>query len=206
MFKRLVFLMFFVIVSLGFIYLTSPIHHSYVNVNHSFVIDEDFKKVKKILIRTNILKRIIELNGATIENSQWQNVTIGMIKLTKWDVIVEGSLKVRIKDLYGILYIKQKTFIGDNKIDILLTLKEPVPPLQTYVNRIIFKRQNNGTTLVIINMKMDVAKKLPEIFHNHMDRIMLSSVSVNLLQAEHELKQVIDEYKNQKIIIPIKLK
>lgn len=193
--------MFFVIATFGVIYLNSPVHHTHVNVNHSFVVNEDFTKVKKILIRTNVLERIAELSGATIEDSKWQNATVGMVRLTRWDVAVEGDLRVRVRELSGVLYIKQKTLISNDVIDTLLTLKEPTPPLQSYIDRTIFERQSNGTTLVKMQLQMDVAKKLPTPFHNHMDRIVWTNV--NVTAAEHELKKIIDEYKDQRIIIPI---
>jgi len=203
MFKRLIFLVFFIAVSLGVMYLVSPVHHTYVNVNHSFVIEEDFTRVKKILIRTNAVERMAELNGAVIEDSQWQNATVGMVRLTQWDVIAEGTLRVRVKQqgFSGVLYLKQKTFIGKDKVDTVLTLKEPHPPLQSYVDHLVFQRQRDGTTLVTIHLQMDVAKKIPEMFHNYMDRLVLEGVV--LTKTEHELRAIVEEYRGQRIIIPI---
>ena len=147
-------------------------------VERSFVVDVDFTKVRKILVRTDATKQIVTMTGDTqFVEQRWNAVGAGLegleLRDLKWNLELHGTLVVRTHDPYiGIheIELNQEVKIDRDQVYSDVELERPTERLKQYEMMTSFTRTASGTTHVRQRLKQEIVTDAPWFAHFIADR------------------------------------
>jgi hypothetical protein len=178
-------------------------------IERSFTVDVDFSTVRKILVRTDALKRIITMTGdSEFLEQKWSAVGGGLESLNlrdpKWRLDLHGNLKVRTLDPYvgqHEILLKQDVKIEPDQLDSAVDLAEGSPRLLDYEMTTRFVRDETGKTRVEQRLMEKILTDAPWFAHPIADARVRASVERSLANQERAIRQVIDENRNQRWLL-----
>jgi hypothetical protein len=181
----------------------------------TFVVDEDFTSVRKILVRNDAAKQIVTLGGDS-EYIADDMESIGLesgrpldqLLNPDWRLHVNGTLWVRTKDPY----------IGQHKIalaqDIEITtdllhsqthLKEPAERLKQYDMKTFFDRdKENGKARVTLELTQEILTDAPWFAHGIADRRVRQSAERTLANQEKAIRKLIADNIDNVPLLPLR--
>jgi hypothetical protein len=189
-------------------------------VERSFVIDQDFTKVRKIMVRTNAAKEIITMGGTSEFVSQkWsggsleaEGNNIGEALLRSvfspdpgWQINLEGDLQVRTLDEYvgrEVVTLRQNVTINPDFINSDTKLVEGSPRLLDYAMTTRLEREGDHTK-VTLSLMQEIKTHAPWFAHGIADRRVRASAATALEKQEAAMIKLIDENKDQKWLLPL---
>jgi hypothetical protein len=178
----------------------------------SFVIDEDFTDVRKILVRNDSAKQIVTMGGGSeYIDQEWSAVgaELDAIQLlADWKLELHGTLHVRTKDDY----------IGEHKIalgqdveiepDFLYSkthLKEPAERLKQYDMKTHFDRdKETGKARVTLELTQEILTDAPWFAHGIADRRVRQSAERTLANQEQAIRKLIAENIDDVPLFPLR--
>jgi hypothetical protein len=179
-------------------------------VEKSFTIDEDFTKVRKILVRTNALKQIITMTGESeFVDQKWTAVGGGLESLNPldlgWNLELHGTLKVRTLDPYvgqNEVMLAQEVKIDRDQLHSDIELTEGSKRLLGYEMTVWFFREQPGDkTRVEQRLSQTILTDAPWFAHGIADRRVRASAERALANQERAIRAVIDENRDQRWLL-----
>lgn len=189
-------------------------------VERSFVIDQDFTKVRKIMVRTNAAKEIITMGGTSeFVEQKWsggsletESNNIGEALLRSvfsanpgWQINLEGDLKVRTLDDYvghEVVTLRQNVTINPDFINSDTKLVKGSPRLLDYEMTTRLEREENHTRIKL-RLTQEIRTHAPWFAHGIADRRVRASAAISLEKQEAAMIKLIDENKDQKWLLPL---
>jgi len=178
-------------------------------VERSFVIDEDFTKVRKILVRTDATKEIVTMTGdSQFINQQWNTIGAGLegerLLDLKWQLGLEGTLQVRTQDPYigeQEITLRQTVHIDPDQILSDVKLTKPSERLLQYAMVTHFQRQPDGKSLIRQQLTQEILTDAPWFAHGIADRRVYGSAEQALENQEAAIRQIIAENRDQRWLL-----
>ena len=186
-----------------------------------FVIQEDFTKVRKIMVRTDAAKEIITMGGGSefVEQS-WTSGSVdpgendfGKMLLRNvlsndpnWKLELDGKLKVRTLDEYvgkHIVTLKQHVEIVPDHLQSDTNLIEGSDRLLQYEMMTRLEREEDHT-LVTLKLMQEIKTHAPWFAHGIADRRVRESVEKTLANQETAMRKLIAENSDQAGIFPLR--
>ncbi|QEG35195.1 hypothetical protein [Bythopirellula goksoeyrii] len=189
-------------------------------VERSFVIDEDFTKVRKIMVRTNATKEIMTMGGTSeFVEQKWDEGTVdtgsehigeALLKTVlsadpNWKLQLNGILKVRTLDDYigrQVVTLHQDVEITPNEIDSVSKLEKGSERLKGYELTTILKREEDHTR-VDLTLMQKIKTNAPWFAHGIADRRVKASAAKALEKQEQATIQLIDDNKDKSWLFPL---
>ena len=190
-------------------------------VARSFVIDQDFTKVRKIMVRTNAAKEIVTMGGTSeFVEQKWEEGsvatganTIGEALLNTvlsadpdWELKLNGTLKVRTLDDYvgrEVVTLSQDVAINPDSIVSNTNLLEGSPRLLGYAMTTSLAREEDHTR-VDLKLTQAIKTDAPWFAHGIANRRVKGSAGHSLEKQEQAMIQLIDENKDKTWLFPLK--
>ncbi len=193
---------------------------SHQTVERSFVINEDFTKVRKIMVRTNAAKEIITMGGTSeFVDQKWEGgsvqaegQTIGEALLKSvfsadpgWKLNLEGELKVRTLDDYvgrEVITLHQTVRIDPDAIVSHSQMVEGSERLLGYSLTTRLEREGDHT---LVNLKLMQAIKThaPWFAHAIANKRVKASASRSVEKQQAAMIKLIDVNKDQSWLFPL---
>jgi hypothetical protein len=178
-------------------------------VERSFVVDVDFATVRKILVRTDALKRIITMTGdGEFLKQDWTAAGGGLESLDwrdpKWKLELHGTLTLRTLDPYvgqHQIVLKQEVKIEPDRLDSEVDLSQGSERLLDYEMTTRFVRDEAGKTRVEQRLMQRILTDAPWFAHAIADARVRASAERALANQERAIRQVIDDNKNQRWLL-----
>jgi len=178
-------------------------------VERTFVIDEDFTKVRKILVRTDATKQIVTMTGdSEFIDQQWNTIGAGLegerLWDLKWQLGLEGTLQVRTQDPYigeQEITLRQTVHIDPDQILSDVKLTKPSERLLQYAMVTHFERQSDGKTLVRQQLTQEILTDAPWFAHGIADRRVYASAEQALENQETAVRRIVTENRNQRWLL-----
>jgi hypothetical protein len=195
----------FIVVCVGY-FLFYPYHSAQIAVEHSFVIDNDFDDTRKILVRTDAAKRLIEAFGVEVLEEKWDNVTFGVDKFRpiEWDINLHGRLKVRVKEEYfdEILLLQQDSHVERDLVVSKISLIEDAGLIKGYQNHIKFCRDGDKTK-VCIRLYTKVGRRIPNLpyLREKIQNELEKASEETLKESEEAIRKLIKERSGKKLLL-----
>jgi hypothetical protein len=186
----------------------------------SFVIDEDFTKVRKIMVRTNAAKQIITMGGTSeFVEQKWEEASIQSPKGTVaeallsavlspdpgWKLELVGELKVRTLDDYvgkEVVELKQTVEITPDLINSVSDLVKGSERLLGY--KMITRQEREGDhTRITLTLTQKIKTHAPWFAHGIADRRVYESAMNSVKRQEAAMIKLIDENKDQSWLFPL---
>lgn len=174
-------------------------------LDKSFGIDLDFTTVRKILVRTDALKRIITMTGESeFIDQKWTAVGGGFDSLNPldldWKIELHGTLKVRTLDPYvgqNEITLAQEVKIDRDQLHSDIELTKGSERLLDYQMTVwFFRDQETGKTRVQQRLSQEILTDCPWFAHGIADRRVRASVERALRNQERAIRTVIEENRN----------
>lgn len=185
----------------------------------TFVIEQDFTKVRKIMVRTNAAKEIVTMGGdSEFVEQTWDELNAdpgidgevgdGAIAKTllknvlgnpTWELRLSGDLKVRTLDDYvgkQVVTLKQNVEILPDHIQSDTKLIEGAGRLLGYAMSTRLEREADQTR-VTLKLTQEINTDAPWFAHGIADRRVRASIDKTLANQERAMKQLIDENQDQ---------
>ncbi len=187
----------------------------------SFVIEEDFTKVRKIMVRTDAAKEIITMGGdSEFVDQQWTggNVDPGEKDLGKlllknllseepnWKLELDGTLKVRTLDDYvgqNVVTLEQHVEIVPDRLQSETKLLEGSERLLGYEMMTRLERDGKHTR-VTLGLTQEIKTDAPWFAHGIADRRVRASVEQTLANQEVAMRKLIEENLDKNWLFPLR--
>lgn len=186
----------------------------------SFVINEDFTKVRKIMVRTNAAKEIITMGGTSeFVEQKWEEASIQSPKGSVaeallsavlspdpgWKLELTGDLKVRTLDDYvgkEVVTLKQHVEITPDLINSVSDMVEGSERLLGY--KMITRQEREGDhTRITLTLTQKIKTHAPWFAHGIADRRVYESAMNSVKKQEAAMIKLIDENKDQSWLFPL---
>lgn len=189
-------------------------------VERSFVIDMDFTKVRKIMVRTNAAKEIVTMGGTSeFVEQKWEegSVNTGSENLGEallktvfspdpdWKIELHGILKVRTLDDYvgrEIVTLNQHVEIQPHEIHSESILETGSERLKGYALTTILKREEDHTR-IDLKLTQEIKTHAPWFAHRIAERRVRESAARAVERQEQAMIELIDENKDKSWLFPL---
>lgn len=185
----------------------------------TFVVEHDFTKVRKIMVRTEASKEIITMGGGSeFVEQQWKDGSANaggedfggkLLNLFSsdpdWQLELSGTLKVRtLNDYIGkhVITLQQKVAITPNKINSEANLVKGTDRLLGYAMVTRLEREEDHT-LVTLQLEQEINTDAPWFAHSIADRRVLASIESTLEKQEAAMQELIEKHKDKKWLFPL---
>jgi hypothetical protein len=209
-----------VLAALGISWPLTADYTSEQTAERSFVIDQDFTKVRKIMVRTNAAKEIITLGGTSeFVEQHWEEGTVqsdakdlgeALWKTVLsadpgWKIDLKGTLKVRTLDDYvgrEVVTLEQVVSIDPNALDSQTRLREGSRRLIDYAMTTRLEREEDHTR-VHLKLNQGIRTNAPWFAHGIADRRVLASAATTLEKQEAAMQKLIEDNKDKNWLFPL---
>jgi hypothetical protein len=165
----------------------------------SFVIEQDFTDVRKILVRNDSAKQIVTMGGGSEYIDQEWTAVGGQLDaiqlLADWKLELHGTLHVRTKDDYigeHKIALSQDVKIEPDFLHSETHLKEPAERLKQYDMKTHFDRdKETGKAKVTLELTQEILTHAPWFAHGIADRRVRESAERTLANQEAAIRQLI---------------
>lgn len=189
-------------------------------VERTFVINHDFTKVRKIMVRTNAAQKIITMGGTSeFVDQKWSGGSIatesdnfgeallkGILSADPdWQLNLEGNLKVRTLDDYvgqEVVTLRQNVQISPDFIDSRTRLVEGSERLVDYAMTTRLEREEDHTK-VTLELMQEIKTHAPWFAHGIADRRVRDSAAGSLERQQAAMIKLIEDNKDQKWLLPL---
>lgn len=155
-----------VVLVLGLLWVTSLGSRYVVDVTESgsFKVDLPFEELRKIMVRSDACKEIINADpGSKLISQKWDNTNFQLGKIDflhpHWQVEAQGQLKVEFTDHYigkAVADLNQSVTIVPDKIESLIKLKNPQGRLLGYsVATEMFSKDGKSEVKQTLQLKIE---------------------------------------------------
>lgn len=189
-------------------------------VQRSFTIDEDFTKVRKIMVRTNAAKEIVTMGGdSEFVEQRWEDGSaelgtekIGLALLRGvlsedpgWKLELRGKLKVRLlNDHLGneVIELQQEVEIVPDRLQSHVKLKQVTEHLLAYTMATTLARAEDQTRAEL-RLKQKIKLELPWFAHGIADRRVRASAEKSLANQEQAIRQLLEKNADKAGLFPL---
>ncbi len=191
----------------------------------SFVIEEDFTKVRKIMVRTNAAKEIVTMGGGSeFVEQQWDDGSaiaagedVGKKLLRNllsgdpdWQLQLHGTLKVRTLDPYisnnengkNEVTLEQDVEIVPDHLQSDTKLVEGSGRLLDYAMTTRLEREDDHTR-VTLKLTQEINTDAPWFAHGIADRRVRASAERTLANQEDAMRRLIEENREKNWLLPL---
>ncbi len=194
----------------------------------SFVIEHDFTKVRKIMVRTNAAKEIVTMGGGSeFVEQNWdlggtevdsgidmkkigegaigQAIMKNLLGEPDWELKLHGTLKVRTLDEYvgqNVVTLEQDVEIVPDHLQSDTQLIEGAGRLLDYAMTTRLEREDDHTR-VKLALTQEINTDAPWFAHGIADRRVLASVEQTLSNQEAAMRQLIEDNKDKGWLFPL---
>lgn len=186
-----------------------------------FTIEDDFTKVRKIMVRTKAAQEIVTMGGdSEFVDQQWQDAdvetggeNIGEALLSSvlsanpdWKLELDGTLEVRTLDEYigrNVVKLKQHVEIVPDEIKSRVELLEGSERLLGYaMNTRLFR--DGEKTKVVLELTQQIKTSAPWFAHGIADRRVRASATRALENQEAAMRRLIEENADKAGLFPLR--
>ncbi|MCG8450997.1 MAG: hypothetical protein MI725_15625 [Pirellulales bacterium] len=187
----------------------------------SFLIEDDFTKVRKIMVRTEAAKEIVTMGGGSeFVEQTWEggDVDAGGEDLGKallqnvfssnpdWELKLFGTLKVRTLDEYigqSVVTLEQDVEITPDYLQSDTDLKQGSERLLGYAMTTRLEREEDHTR-VRLKLTQEIKTDAPWFAHGIADRRVRASAERTLVNQETAMRQLIADNRDKNWLFPLR--
>ncbi len=185
-------------------------YHSRQRAEQSLTLAENFTLVRKILVRKNGARHIVELGGdSDFVSQEWDKVdgAAAAAKLLdpNWRLELRGTLTVRTRDPYvgrQEVELAQAVEITADYVASEVRLARPAGRLQDYVMTTRFSRTDGDQTRVELRLEQEILTDAPWFAHAIADRRVLAAVEKTLANQQAGIRRFIADNREDVPLFP----
>ncbi len=178
------------------------------SATHSFTIDESMPRVRKILVRTNAVKKIVAMADAELLDQKWLQMQFEIERPLldrDWQVNGEGELIVETNDGYigrHEITLKQTIDIKPDRLYVTNVLAKPVGPILEYSATLTLTTDENGKAHFENTVQLKIRTTASWIASGLVENSIRSSALKSLKQQEKAILELVERHADELFILP----
>ena len=182
------------------------------SADHQFTIDESMERVRKVLVRTNAVKKIVAMSDAELKGQKWLDMDFempGKLLDRNWHVEGEGKLGVLIKDSYigdNQITLNQAVDIKRQRLHVTNVLDKPVGAIQDYDSAMTLTPDDIGNAAFESKLELKIKTTANWLTRSKVEKEIKASAKRSLQKQEQAIRAAVSEQDGKMFIIPDKLR
>jgi len=175
---------------------------------HGFTIDQSMHRVRKILVRTNAVKKIVAMAEAKLIDQKWLNMHFQLdrpILEGGLDLHGTGRLVVLLKDDYlgtHEITLDQTVNIKRNSLSVVSNLQRPVGPIRRYYSTLHLVPDERGNAQFETTLELEIETKASWLIAGIVKSRIRESAAESLRNQEKAIREVVASHADDPIILP----
>ena len=176
--------------------------------DHRFQLDVGMPRARKILVRTNAVKKIVAMADATLLDQQWQNMAFestGSLLKGNWHVTGEGRLSIDVNDDYlgkQSIQLNQTVDIKPDRLVSSNELLEPSKSIREYSSSLELTPGADENAEFDLSLKIRVRTTAGLITRGIVQREIEAAAVKSLNQQEKVIRELVAQQRDKLLIIP----
>lgn len=177
---------------------------------YQFVIDQPMPRVRKILVRTNAVKKIVAMANAELLDQKWLDMKFeieGPILKADWKLDGQGELIVETNDAYigrHEITLNQSVDITPDRLHATNELARPNGPIREYSSILIVTPNAAGNAEINSSLHLKIRTTASWLTRSRVEREIRKAALESLKNQEQALRAVVAEHADELIILPRK--
>lgn len=185
------------------------------NQQREFVLDCDYRQFRKILVRKNATRAIVENGGMELIDQKLGGLTLDLRDdrrpirnairgQSQAQLAASRTLKVRLTDPQihaEQMELIQHADVENQSLTVSTEASQATGNLKQYQTNLLAKGQKDQTE-VKLSVQMKVQLDIPRLFVSRARDQVQQAASDGLRQQEAALKKLVEQYGDQKLLIP----
>lgn len=174
----------------------------------TFVVEVPMERARKILVRTNAIKKIASMDNGELIDQQWQEFDLAAnrpLRDKDWNVSGTGQLTVLVRNSYlgdQTLKLSQNVDITNQRLESINQLVEPAESIKQYDSRLLLEPNEAGTAEFLQELSMTITTKAGLLTRSIVIDEIQKTANRTLENQEAALREVIDAHANKWLILP----
>ena len=175
---------------------------------HQFVVEVPMQRVRKILVRTNAVKKIVAMANAELESQEWLDMDFDAkrpILDQDWKVDGQGELKIVIHDAYlgeVPLTLTQDVAVEKNRLNVTCVSTSNSGPIQEYRSSMVLTPDANGDAQFQTSLALQIKTTANLLNRQIVSSSIRNSAMKALEQQEQAIREVVSAQDGKLIILP----
>jgi len=175
---------------------------------HQFVLDEPMQRVRKILVRTNAVKKIVAMADAQLLEQKWLQMQLELARPLfnrDWHLDGTGQLIVETNDSYIGQYeitLEQSVDITPDRLFAINKLSQPIGPIQQYTSTIELTPDKNGNAKISSSLKLEIKTTASWLTSSIVESEIRVAAQNALEKQEQAIRQIVESHRDELIILP----
>jgi hypothetical protein len=141
-------------------------------VDHTFVIDREYREVIRTLVRQDSLESIVAMSDGRILDKQWESLVFDLDRIMRPVWRVNGRARFVIEASYPgygkvVLELLQEVHVNQDFMDVSMTLIRPSDGVEVYNNYMHIQAEGSQTRFTLKN-QIAVRHRIPINYHDYM--------------------------------------
>ena len=175
---------------------------------HRFELDERMPRVRKIMVRTNAVKKIVAMADATLLDQKWKNMefeTEGSLLSGDWHVSGEGQLSIQINDTYlgqQSIQLAQTVDVKPERLYSTNDLVEPSESVREYDSTLELTPGADGNAVIMSTLKIKIRTTASWLTRFYVRREIEAAAAKSLDQQETAIRELVGGQHDKLFIVP----
>ena len=182
------------------------------SADHQFTIDEPMERVRKILVRTNAVKKIVAMSDAELKGQKWLDMDFempGKLLDRNWHVDGQGKLSVLIKNSYigdNQITLNQTVDIKRQRLHVTNVLDQPVGAIRDYDSTMTLTPDDVGNAAFESKLELKIKTTANFITKGRVEKEIKASAKKALERQEQAIREAVKEQDGKMFIVPDQLR
>ena len=178
------------------------------SAQHEFTIDERMPRVRKILVRTNAVKKIVAMADAKLMDQKWLDMQFdsgGKLLDRNWHVEGNGELEVVVNNGYlgdVNLTLDQDVDIRREQLKSVSKLAKTSGAITKYNSGIELTPDSDGNAKFQTSLSLEVSTKANFFTRGIVEKNIRAAADNALKAQEQAFRQIVDEKEGEFLILP----
>ena len=178
------------------------------SAQHEFTIDEGMPRVRKILVRTNAVKKIVAMADAKLLDQKWLDMNFdlgGKILDRNWHVDGDGQLEVVVNNSYlgdVNMTLDQKVDIRRDQLESVSKLAKTSGAITKYDSRIELTPDSAGKAKFQTSLSLEVSTTANFFTRSLVEKNIRAAADDALKAQEKAFRQIVNDKKDELLILP----
>jgi hypothetical protein len=178
------------------------------SATHQFTIKQRMPRVRKILVRTNAIKKIVAMADAELLDQEWLQLQFEIdrpILRRDWHVDGEGELVVQLNNSYlgqHDLTLKQAVDIKRDRLNARNTLQDTTGAVQDYQSELTLTPDESEMARFDCTMRIRVKTTANWLIKSIVESQIKEAAGNALQQQEEAIRQVVEDHADELIVVP----
>ena len=175
---------------------------------HRFQLDVKMPRVRKILVRTNAVKKIVAMADATLLDQKWQTMAFdsdGPLLIGDWHVSGEGQLSIQVNDDYlgeQSIQLKQAVDVRPNRVYSTNDLTEPSESIRQYASTLELIPGEDNNAVINLALQIKIRTTASWITRPFVKQEIEAAAAKSLAKQEAAIQELVDQQRGNLLIVP----